>query len=81
MGFTKEQALMAIDREKELLTTASDQIWDNPETAFQEFKSTEILCELLEKEGFDLASGRCIGRHSHTVGSRPDTIRGADIQR
>ena len=52
MGFTKEQALMAIDREKELLTTASDQIWDNPETAFQEFKSTEILCELLEKEGF-----------------------------
>ena len=52
MGFTKEQALLAIDREKELLTTASDQIWDNPETAFQEFKSTEILCELLEKEGF-----------------------------
>ena len=50
MGFTKEQALLAIDREKELLTTASDQIWDNPETAFQEFKSTEILCELLEKE-------------------------------
>lgn len=52
MGFTKEQALLAIDREKEALTNASDQIWDNPETAFQEFKSTEILCELLEKEGF-----------------------------
>ena len=54
MAFTKEQALMAIDREKEVLTNASDRVWDNPETAFQEFKSTEILCELLEKEGFEV---------------------------
>ena len=38
MAFTKEQALMAIDREKEVLTNASDRVWDNPETAFQEFK-------------------------------------------
>ena len=54
MGITKEQALMAIDREKAVLTNASDRVWDNPETAFQEFKSTEILCELLEKEGFEV---------------------------
>ena len=52
MALTKEQALLAIDREKSVLTDASDRIWDVPETAFQEFKSTEILCELLEKEGF-----------------------------
>lgn len=52
MAITKEQALMAIDREKDVLTAASDKVWDFPETAFQEFKSTEILCELLEKEGF-----------------------------
>ena len=52
MTMTKEQALQAIDREKAVLTDASDRIWDVPETAFQEFKSTEILCELLEKEGF-----------------------------
>ena len=50
--FSKEDALKAIDREKEFVCCASDKIWDNPETAFQEFKSTEILCELLEKEGF-----------------------------
>lgn len=54
MAITKEQALTAIDREKALLTNASDRIWDAPETAFQEFKSTEILCELLEKEGFQV---------------------------
>ena len=52
MAITKEQALMAIDREKSVLTDASDRVWNVPETAFQEFKSTEILCELLEKEGF-----------------------------
>jgi len=52
MAITKEQALQAIDREKAVLTDASDRIWDVPETAFQEFKSVEILYELLEKEGF-----------------------------
>lgn len=54
MNITKEQALSAIDREKELLCKASDDVWDHPETAFQEFKSAEILCELLEKEGFSV---------------------------
>ena len=50
MGITKKDALMAIDREREALCNASDLVWDYPETAFQEFKSTEILCELLEKQ-------------------------------
>lgn len=52
MNISKEQALQAIDREKELICCASDRIWDNPETAFQEYKSTETLCGLLEREGF-----------------------------
>lgn len=52
MEFSKEQALLAIDRERVPICTASDQVWENPETAFQEFKSVDILCELLEKEGF-----------------------------
>ena len=54
MGITKQDALLAIDREKENLCFASDKVWDHPETAFQEFQSTEILCELLEKEGFQV---------------------------
>lgn len=52
MAITKQEALKAVDREKQLLCCASDAVWENPETAFQEFKSTEILCETLEKEGF-----------------------------
>lgn len=69
--FSKEQALKSIDREKEYICCASDKIWDNPETAFQEFKSTETLCELLEKEGFtverDLAGIKTAfsGRYGH----------------
>lgn len=54
MKFSKEQALQSIDREREAVCCASDKIWDNPETAFQELKSTKILCELLEKEGFSV---------------------------
>ena len=52
MGITKSEALKAVDRECGPVCEASDKIWDQPETAFQEFHSTDILCELLEKEGF-----------------------------
>lgn len=54
MGITKKEAFLAIDREREHICAASDRVWENPETAFQEFKSTEILCELLKKEGFEV---------------------------
>ena len=49
MAITKKEALMAIDREREAICTASDLVWDNPETAFLEYKSMEILCDLLAK--------------------------------
>ena len=52
MGITKLEALKAVDRERGPVCEASDKIWDQPETAFQEFHSTDVLCELLEKEGF-----------------------------
>lgn len=52
MAITKQEALKAVDREKDLLCKASDAVWEHPETAFQEFESTKILCEALEKEGF-----------------------------
>ena len=52
MGITKSEALKAVDRERGPVCEASDKIWGQPETAFQEFHSTDVLCELLEKEGF-----------------------------
>lgn len=54
MGITKEEALKSIDREREAVCCASDRVWENPETAFQEFESVKILCGLLEKEGFQV---------------------------
>ena len=54
MAITKKEALAAIDREREAICTASDLVWDNPETAFLEYKSMEILCDLLKKEGFEV---------------------------
>ena len=43
----------AIDREAEVILTASDKVWDAAETAFGEYKSMEALCEALKTEGFD----------------------------
>ena len=48
MAITKKEALAAIDREREPICAASDAVWEHPETAFQEFASTEILCDLPE---------------------------------
>ena len=52
MAITKMEALEILDREKEYLCSVSDKIWDNPETAFEEWVSAAALCEALEHEGF-----------------------------
>ena len=55
MDFTKY--LDAVDREAEVILTASDKVWDAAETAFDEYGSMDALCEALEKEGFEVAKG------------------------
>ena len=35
-------------------TAMSDQIWQTPEVAYQEFKSARIQADYLEKEGFSI---------------------------
>ena len=47
----------AIDREAEVILTASDKVWDAAETAFGEYKSMEALCEALKTEGFEVETG------------------------
>lgn len=54
MKCTKQQALDNINAKREYLGSLSDQIWDNPETLFEEFKSAEILCTALEQAGFQV---------------------------
>jgi len=41
-----------IEEKRDFFIELSDKIWDFAETAFDEFKSTKLLCSALEKEGF-----------------------------
>lgn len=47
-----EQYLSVIDEKAALLEDVANYLWDNPETAFTEFKSAAYLCDVLRKEGF-----------------------------
>ena len=49
---TKEIAMKKLDEIQEKLFAVSDAIWGTPEIAFQEYRSMDVLCDLLEKEGF-----------------------------
>ncbi len=44
----------AIDTRSQHFTRIADEIWDHPETRFEEFWSAERLASALEAEGFSL---------------------------
>ena len=46
-----------IEDKKDKLTALSDSIWDVPETAFTEFQSAKLLCDVLKSEGFEVEEG------------------------
>lgn len=48
----KQRALDYIAEKKSLITRVSDNIWEAAETAFEEYKSIDYLCDALESEGF-----------------------------
>lgn len=49
--------LTFIEENKQIFIDVSDKIWDYAETAFEEFKSMECLCEVLEQQGFQVEKG------------------------
>lgn len=54
---TKEQLkeyTSIIDEKKEMLDAVSYYLWENPETAFTEFKSVACLTKALRDEGFEV---------------------------
>ena len=57
MDQAKMKALQAVDDKKDMFIDANDRIWEYAETAFEEFKSMDKLCEMLEKEGFKVEKG------------------------
>lgn len=46
--------LSAIDEKAQLLEDTANYLWDNPETAFTEFKAAAYLCDVLRREGFEV---------------------------
>lgn len=49
-----EEFLKIIDEKQEVFCGISDFLWDNPETAFGEYKAVEMLTTLLEQNGFTI---------------------------
>ena len=49
--------LSVIDEKSRLLDDLADYIWDNPELAFEEYRSAEALIRTLRKEGFTVEEG------------------------
>src|SRR5206468_1193305 len=46
-----------IEKNQKLFTEASDNLWEYAETGYEEYKSAELLCEVLESEGFHIERG------------------------
>ena len=55
----KQIAVDAIEEKKELIGHVADEIWAHPELSLQEFKSCELYCDVLKKEGFRVEKGTC----------------------
>lgn len=52
-----EKYLHTVDTRSKLICDLADAIYDNAELGFREFESSRILCETLEKEGFQVVRG------------------------
>ncbi len=48
-----------IEKLKPLLYSVSKEIFENPETAYKEYRSSKILTEILKKEGFNVEKNIC----------------------
>jgi aminobenzoyl-glutamate utilization protein B len=53
----KEEAVASIDNHKAELTNLSDQIWGFAETALRETRSSKLLADYAEKQGFEVKRG------------------------
>lgn len=54
---TKQEALLTIEEKKQDFIRISDEIWDHPETSFQEFFAADTLSRYLEEQGFQVKRG------------------------
>lgn len=55
----KKAALAVIEEKKELIKEVADRIWEYAELSLQEYRSCDLYCEILKKEGFFVEKGIC----------------------
>lgn len=67
MKITNELSKL-IDEKSDKYKQLSDQIWEFAETRFEEFRSADLLCDVLKTEGFEVESG-IIGLETGFIGS------------
>ena len=53
----KQAVMTAIDARREDILSISHEIYKHPETGYREFKTTELLADTLEKEGYEVERG------------------------
>ena len=53
----KQEVIRSIEKHREALINLSDQIWAFAETALRESKSSEILADFAESQGFNVERG------------------------
>ncbi|MBQ6797817.1 MAG: amidohydrolase [Oscillospiraceae bacterium] len=53
----KQQIFDYIESKKDCIIHVNDRIWEYAETAFVEYRSVDLLCSVLEEEGFEVQKG------------------------
>ena len=53
----KKEIIASVERQKEKLIEISDKIWDAAETSLKEFKSSKLLADYAEENGFTVERG------------------------
>lgn len=55
----KQKLYQIVEKNKDILTELSDQIWSFAELSMKEFKSAEYYCKLMEEQGFAVERELC----------------------
>ena len=57
MTAEKQAAIAAIEEKRDTIIHVADNVWEYAELSLQEYKSCELYCKILEKEGFLVERG------------------------
>lgn len=55
----KQQAISYIDQKSDEIIDVNDKIWEFAELSLMEYKSMNLYCDVLEKNGFEVEKGIC----------------------